>query len=90
VLAEPESQDVTFLRNVLDLLEHPPASDHVPPGSVTVSVDDPSGVSAVTASFRAAAGRGSVVIVGPTRMRYPQVISVAKAMSDALAAPSKN
>jgi transcriptional regulator of heat shock response len=44
----------------------------------------------VTASFRAAVGRGSVVIVGPTRMRYPQVISVAKAMSDALAAPSKN
>jgi heat-inducible transcriptional repressor len=83
VLGEPESQDVSFLRGVLELLEHPPAPAG-PPGEVSVAVDDPKGISAVTVGFRSGAGRGSVVIVGPTRMRYPQAISVAKAVSDAL------
>lgn len=85
VLGEPESQSVDFLRRVLELLERPslapaPAS----PGQVSLSVDDPSGVSAVAAGFSSSVGRGQVVIVGPTRMRYPQAISVAKAVSDAL------
>jgi transcriptional regulator of heat shock response len=49
-------------------------------------VDDPNGVSKITVGFRSRALKGSVVIVGPTRMRYPQAISVAKAVSDALGA----
>jgi heat-inducible transcriptional repressor len=87
VLMEPESQDVDFLRRVLELLEHPasPSSD-MPLGQVGLAVDDPHGVSAVTVGFKSLVGRGNVVIIGPTRMRYPQVISVAKAVSDALGA----
>lgn len=85
VLGEPESQDVAFLRAVLELLERPAlSSGDVAPGQVALSVDDPSGVSAVAAGFRSSVGPGRVVIFGPTRMRYPQAISVARAVSDAL------
>jgi heat-inducible transcriptional repressor len=85
VLSEPESQDVEFLRRVLEMLEHPVSPAHeLQPGQVSLSVDDPQGVSAVTVGFRSRAGRGNVVLVGPTRMRYPNAISVAKAVSDAL------
>jgi heat-inducible transcriptional repressor len=83
VLREPESQDVDFLRRVLELLERP-----VSPGALSsgmnLSVDEPSGVSSVTIAFRSSLGRASLSILGPTRMRYPQAISVAKAVSDAL------
>lgn len=84
VLGEPESQDVTFLRRVLELLERPGAPETLAPGQVSLIVDEPRGVSAVAAGFRTPGGRGQVVIVGPTRMRYPQAIAVAKTLSDAL------
>ncbi len=84
MLGEPESRDANFLRSVLEMLEHPTSSDNLPPGSVNLAVDDPNGVSAVQVGFRSSVGVGNVAIVGPTRMRYPQAISVAKAVSDAL------
>jgi heat-inducible transcriptional repressor len=85
MLMEPESRDADFLRGVLEMLEHPNSSNHnLPPGSVNLSVDDPNGISAVQVGFRSSVGLGSVAIVGPTRMRYPQAISVAKAVSDSL------
>jgi heat-inducible transcriptional repressor len=83
VLREPESQDVEFLRRVLELLERP-ASPSILSSGVNLSVDEPSGVSSVTIAFRSSLGRASLSILGPTRMRYPQAISVAKAVSDAL------
>jgi heat-inducible transcriptional repressor len=83
VLSEPESHDVAFLRCVLELLEHPASPSELSNG-MNLSVDEPNGVSRVTVAFRSSLGRASVSILGPTRMRYPQVISVAKAISDAL------
>jgi heat-inducible transcriptional repressor len=87
VLGEPESANVNFIRNVLEILEQP-NHDHSTAtlGQVELVVDDPNGVSKITVGFRSRALKGSVVIVGPTRMRYPQAISVAKAVSDALGA----
>jgi heat-inducible transcriptional repressor len=85
MLSEPESRDAGFLRSVLEMLEHPNSNNaNLPPGSVNLSVDDPNGISAVQVGFRSSVGLGSVAIVGPTRMRYPNAISVAKAVSDAL------
>jgi heat-inducible transcriptional repressor len=87
VLGEPESANVDFIRNILEILEQPnhePSSAQM--GQVEMSVDDPNGVSKITVGFRSRVMKGSVVIVGPTRMRYPQAIAVAKAVSDALGA----
>jgi heat-inducible transcriptional repressor len=85
MLSEPESRDADFLRGVLEMLERPNSSHaSLPPGSVNLAVDDPNGISAVQVGFRSSVGVGNVAIVGPTRMRYPQAISVAKAVSDAL------
>ncbi len=81
ILAEPESSDVGFVRKVLELLERPEGAK---PGELALRVDEPSGVSAVAAGFRAHSVHGSVVIVGPTRMRYVQVMSVARTVSDML------
>ena len=83
VLSEPESHDVDFLRLMLDLLEHPASPSDLSNG-MNLSVDEPNGVSSVTIAFRSSLGRASLSILGPTRMRYPQAISVAKAVSDAL------
>ena len=83
VLGEPESHDVDFLRSVLELLEHP-ASPAALPGGMNLAVDEPNGVSSVTMAFKSSLGTASLSILGPTRMRYPQAISVAKAVSDAL------
>ncbi len=84
VLDEPESGDAGFLRNVLELLERPNNPSGLTPGLV-LHVDDPDGISSITVAFKSNAGRASVSILGPTRMRYPQAISVAKAVADALA-----
>jgi heat-inducible transcriptional repressor len=83
VLSEPESHDVDFLRRVLELLEHPVSPSELSNG-MNLSVDEPNGVSRVTVAFRSRLGRASLSILGPTRMRYAQAISVAKAVSDAL------
>jgi heat-inducible transcriptional repressor len=83
VLSEPESHDVDFLRCVLELLEHPASPIGLSNG-MNLSVDEPNGVSSITMAFRSSLGRASLSILGPTRMRYPQAISVAKAVSDAL------
>jgi heat-inducible transcriptional repressor len=83
VLSEPESHDVDFLRHVLELLEHPASPVDLSNG-MNLSVDEPNGVSRVTVAFRSTLGRASLSILGPTRMRYSQAISVAKAVSDAL------
>ena len=83
VLGEPESHDVDFLRSVLELLEHP-ASPAALPGGMNLAVDEPNGVSSVTMAFKSSLGIASLSILGPTRMRYPHAISVAKAVADAL------
>jgi heat-inducible transcriptional repressor len=85
MLSEPESRDADFLRSVLEMLERPQSNNtNLPPGSVNLAVDDPNGISAIQVGFRSSVGFGKLAIVGPTRMRYPQAISVAKAVSDSL------
>jgi heat-inducible transcriptional repressor len=84
VLDEPESGDAGFLRSVLELLERPNNPSGLTPG-LSLHVDDPDGISSITVAFKSNAGHASVSILGPTRMRYPQAISVAKAVADALA-----
>ena len=83
VLTEPESNDIGWLRGVLDLLERPNSPANLSPG-LLVSVDDPDGISSITVAFKSNLGRASVSILGPTRMRYPQAISVAQAVANAL------
>jgi heat-inducible transcriptional repressor len=81
VLGEPESGNVEFLRGVLELLERP--NNPVSSG-LLVSVDEPSGISSITVSFKSNLGRAAVSVVGPTRMRYPHAISVAQAVANVL------
>ncbi len=84
VLTEPESNDAVFLRGVLDLLERPNNPANLSPG-IMLSVDDPDGISSITVAFKSNLGRASVSILGPTRMRYAQAISVAQAVANTLA-----
>ncbi|MFN3265249.1 MAG: HTH domain-containing protein [Deinococcales bacterium] len=84
VLHEPESSNVDFLRGLLELLERPNNPSFASPGLV-VRVDEPSGISSITVTFKSNLGRAAVSVVGPTRMRYPQAISVAQAVANILA-----
>jgi heat-inducible transcriptional repressor len=83
VLHEPESGNVDFLRGLLDLLERPSSPNVASPG-LLVRVDEPSGISSITVSFKSNLGRAAVSIVGPTRMRYPHAISVAQGVANVL------
>lgn len=84
VLHEPESGNVEFLRGLLELLERPSNPGLASPG-LMVRVDEPSGISSITVSFKSHLGRAAVSVVGPTRMRYPKAISVAQAVANVLA-----
>jgi heat-inducible transcriptional repressor len=85
VLSEPESQNTDFLRRVLAWLERPLLPmQSILPGQMQLAFGDPQGLAAVAAGFRSSFGQGHLAIVGPLRMRYPQAIQVAKAVSDAL------
>jgi heat-inducible transcriptional repressor len=83
VLGEPESGNVEFLRGLLELLERPSNPSAVSPG-LLVCVDEPSGISSITVAFKSNLGRAAVSVLGPTRMRYPQAISVAQAVANVL------
>ncbi len=92
VLSEPESNNPIFLRRLLGMLEQPNLMGElnhqgrkaVAPGQFVLEVDEPHGISGIHAGFQTNIGRGTVTILGPTRMRYPQAIAVAKAVSEAV------
>lgn len=78
VMTEPESTDPAFVRALLERVEHPDQ----PGGPLEVRVG---GALAAVSARLALGGGGSLMLVGPARMRYPQVLMVARGVVEVVA-----
>ena len=81
LLAEPESQDPDFVRVAVQQFESPPRTDRAKGGPLTVQFDD--ALAAITAHLRFGTSWGTLTLLGPTRMRYPEALMIARGVSDA-------
>ncbi|MDE0099707.1 MAG: hypothetical protein OXM87_08900 [Truepera sp.] len=81
LLAEPESQDPDFVRVAVQQFESPPRTDRAKGGPLTVQFDD--ALAAITARLRFGTSWGTLTLLGPTRMRYPEALMIARGVSDA-------
>jgi len=82
LLAEPEGQDPTFVRLVVEHVEQPPQLTEELEGTHNVELDDR--VARISAAFGFGAARGTLTLIGPARMRYPLALSVANEFGIAL------
>ncbi len=84
LLTEPEGADPAFVRSALEQLEmEAPAAEEE--GSLTLELDDR--VARVGATFSLGRSTGRLILVGPSRMRYPDALAVAHGFAGALARP---
>lgn len=82
VLAEPESADPNFVRLLLERLEHPGA----PPGEAqSLQVALERDLASVSACLPFGSVLASLMIVGPSRMRYRETLAVAHGVSEGVA-----
>ncbi len=84
LLSEPEGADPAFVRSALEQLEmEAPAPDHE--GGLALELDDH--VARVASTFSLGRSTGKLILVGPSRMRYPNALAVAHGLAGALARP---
>ncbi|HEX7041246.1 MAG TPA: DeoR family transcriptional regulator [Trueperaceae bacterium] len=86
LLDEPEGEDPSFVRLVVEHVEGEAALPEAPEGDIELDLDDR--LALVSASFSFGAGRGALTLVGPARMRYPHALSIAREFGRALTASS--
>jgi heat-inducible transcriptional repressor len=82
VLAEPESADPQFVRSVIERLEHPPDARRDDTPFVIVFEE---ALALVSAPLPLGTGRAELWLLGPIRMRYPEVLTIAHGVSEAVA-----
>lgn len=82
LLEEPEGEDPSFVRLVVEHVEGEEPLPEAPEGDLDLDLDER--LAMVSASFAFGGGRGSLTLVGPARMRYPQALSIAKEFGVAL------
>ncbi|HZW27159.1 MAG TPA: DeoR family transcriptional regulator [Trueperaceae bacterium] len=86
LLDEPEGEDPSFVRLVVEHVEGEAALPEAPERDIELDLDDR--LAMVSASFAFGAGRGALTLVGPSRMRYPHALSIAREFGRALSAGS--
>lgn len=93
LLAEPESSDPNFVRSAFERLEQP-ARDSNHPNQHAISHADleqalaiilEEAFALVSARLAVGTGQGELLLLGPTRMRYPDALMVAQGMSETVA-----
>jgi len=82
LLAEPEGQDPTFVRLVVEQIEEAPPDVGELEGSYAVELDEQ--VAKISAAFGFGSGHGTFTLIGPSRMRYPLALSIASEFGRAL------
>ena len=82
LLAEPEGDDPSFVRLVVEHVEGEATLPGAPGGEIDLELDDK--LAMVSASFTFGSGRGALTLVGPARMRYPHALSIAREFGRAL------
>ncbi len=81
VLSEPESQDPSFIRLVIEHVEH---GSSEPPADLPLHLDLDDAVARVTTIFELGGAHGYLTLIGPARMRYRNSMMVAHGVRDAL------
>ena len=84
LLAEPESNDPSFVRMVLERVEHPDTTPDTVGQEALVLVFEES-LALVAARLELGTIRAGLRLFGPTRMRYPETLSAAQAVTEAVA-----
>ena len=84
LLDEPEGEDPSFVRLVVEHVEGEAGLPEAPEGDIDLELDEK--LAMVSASFAFGAGKGALTLVGPARMRYPQALSIASELGRALSA----
>lgn len=79
VLIEPESANPTFVRKLLEQVEQPSKADK----ELLIVLDD--SLAQVAARLPFGASTGSLMLLGPTRMRYKDALMIASGVSQMLA-----
>ncbi|MCA9836867.1 MAG: HTH domain-containing protein [Trueperaceae bacterium] len=74
VLSEPESHDPNFVRTLIDRFENPESYSNVS-SDLVISLDE--ALAGVTAKLPFGPSHASLVLLGPTRMRYKDALTVA-------------
>ena len=87
LLAEPESADPDFVRSVVERVETP---THDPEGSATPDIVLEPTLALVTARLDLGKGRGGLMLLGPLRMRYPEVLRIAHGVTETIAKADLN
>lgn len=96
LLSEPEGSDPTFVKLVIAHVEGAEGvtfpgttstTEWSVPLGLSLELDDTLG--RVVANFPFGEGSGSIALIGPSRMRYPEALSVAYEFRTALSQPSK-
>ena len=82
LLGEPEGEDPSFVRLVVEHVEGESAAAGSPRGDLDLELDDK--IALVSASFAFGGGHGALTLIGPARMRYPRALSVASEFGRAL------
>lgn len=83
LLAEPESADPDFVRRAVSRLETPP---EVSVGEEALAIVFEELLAQVRVALKWGGTRGALVLLGPARMRYPEVLMIAGAVGDTLSA----
>jgi heat-inducible transcriptional repressor len=78
VLVEPESADPTFVRKLLEQLEQPSATDK----ELIIVMDE--ALAQVAARLPFGKSTGSLMLLGPTRMRYKDALMIASGVTQML------
>ncbi len=92
LLAEPESADPDFVRRVVERVEGP-LMEATPEDAPRVSLGETdempgvtfeSALALVSSSLVLGSSRGGLLLLGPVRMRYPEVLMVARGVTEAV------
>ncbi|HEX7021232.1 MAG TPA: hypothetical protein VF171_00135 [Trueperaceae bacterium] len=85
LLSEPESNDPNFVRTALELLEGHLPSDAGPSHENGFAVVIGEVLAQVGAPLELGVGKGTLILLGPMRMRYPEALMIAQGVSDTVA-----
>ncbi len=79
LLAEPEANQPSFLREALQTFENPKDDSFTPPGRINVQIGDGE-FSWIQAGVSLGGQVGELALLGPMRMRYEHALSIANTM----------
>ena len=84
LLAEPESRDPDFMRSILEFAEGDETSTVAPEKEESLALIIEHAVARIITRLELGSLHGFLVLLGPSRMRYPDAFMVARGVSEAV------